>query len=163
MDIKTVAIDSINPAPYNPRKALKPGDPDYEKLKKSILEFDLVSPLVWNAQTLNLISGHQRLQVLRDLGATEVQVAIIDLDPDKEKALNLALNKIAGEWDIGLLRDVLADLDEKLEDIEITGFNENELAALFLHIPDEEPEFDEGIADDVSMLFCPECGHEFPA
>ena len=64
MKLETILIDKINPAKYNPRKDLKPGDPDYEKLKKSIAEFDLVEPLIMNKRGNVLIGGHQRLKVL---------------------------------------------------------------------------------------------------
>ncbi len=68
MEIETLAVDGINLAVYNPRKDLQPGDADYEKLKKSILEFDMVEPLVWNKRTGNLVGGHQRLKILKELG-----------------------------------------------------------------------------------------------
>jgi ParB-like chromosome segregation protein Spo0J len=62
MDIRKIAVDKINPAPYNPRVDLKPGDEEYEKLKRSIEEFGYVEPLVWNEQTGNLVGGHQRIE-----------------------------------------------------------------------------------------------------
>jgi len=65
LKIETIEINKINPAVYNPRKDLKPGDTDYEKLKKSILAFDMVEPLVWNKQTGNLVGGHQRLKIIK--------------------------------------------------------------------------------------------------
>lgn len=86
MDIRRVSISEINPAPYNPRKDLQPSDPEYQKLKKSILEFDLVEPLVWNEQSGNLIGGHQRLKILQEMGYTAVEVSVINLDDAKEKA-----------------------------------------------------------------------------
>ena len=58
MIIKTIPITQINPAAYNPRKDLQPGDPKYKKLKKSLTEFDCVEPLVWNEDTGNLVGGH---------------------------------------------------------------------------------------------------------
>jgi len=67
MEILNIAIKDINPAPYNPRKDLRPGDPEYENIKQSILEFDMVEPLVWNKQTGNLVGGHQRLKVLEEM------------------------------------------------------------------------------------------------
>jgi ParB-like chromosome segregation protein Spo0J len=61
MIIQKIAISKIKPAAYNPRKDLKPGDPEYLKLAKSMKEFDLVEPLVWNKRSGNLVGGHQRL------------------------------------------------------------------------------------------------------
>ena len=97
MKLQTIEIDKINPAKYNPRKDLKPGDAEYEKLKKSITEFDMVEPLILNKRGNVLIGGHQRLKVLKEMGRKEVEVSVVDLPPAKEKALNLALNKISGE------------------------------------------------------------------
>lgn len=64
MDVRTIPIDSIEPAAYNPRKNLQPGDPEYEKLERSIDEFGCVEPVVWNRRTGRLIGGHQRLKIL---------------------------------------------------------------------------------------------------
>ena len=99
MEIQKVSIGHLNPAAYNPRKDLKPGDTEYEKLKRSICEFGYVEPVVWNKATGNVVGGHQRLKVMRDLGQTEIDCVVVELDEQREKALNLALNKIQGEWD----------------------------------------------------------------
>ena len=140
MEIQTLKVDEINPAVYNPRKDLKPGDPEYEKLKKSILEFDMVEPLVWNKRTRNLVGGHQRLKILKELGIENVEVSVVDLDETKEKALNLALNKISGEWDFSKLKDLLGELGAGDLDIEITGFDLKEIEDLItqFHPTDED-------------------------
>lgn len=78
-------IKEIKPAAYNPRRNLQPGDPEYKKLKRSIEEFNLVEPLVWNRRTGNLMGGHQRLKALKELGAKEVEVSVVDLPPEKER------------------------------------------------------------------------------
>jgi ParB-like chromosome segregation protein Spo0J len=96
MRIKKIKIEQINPAAYNPRVDLKPGDTEYEKLKNSIANFGCVEPLVWNKRTGNLVGGHQRLKILVEQGFAEVEVSVVDLSLEKEKALNLALNKISG-------------------------------------------------------------------
>ncbi len=119
MKIQKVKIDQINPAAYNPRLDLKPGDPDYDKLKKSIETFGYVEPLVWNSRTGNLVGGHQRFKILIEQGATEVDVSVVDFDPEKEKALNLALNKIRGDWDIEKLGELLDELS-KSPDFDVT-------------------------------------------
>ena len=72
MQIQKVSADRLNPAAYNPRRDLKPGDKDYEKLKRSIEEFGFVEPVVWNKATGFVVGGHQRLKVLLDMGETEI-------------------------------------------------------------------------------------------
>ena len=96
MKIQEIEICKLIPATYNPRKDLKPSDEEYQKIKRSILEFGFVSPLVVN-EDMTVIGGHQRLKVLQELGYTEVECIIVNLDKTKEKALNIALNKISGE------------------------------------------------------------------
>lgn len=130
MKIETVTIDRLKPAAYNPRKDLKPGDPEYESLKKSIETFDAVEPIVWNQHTGNVIGGHQRLKILRARGDKEIMVSVVDLDVAKEKALNIALNKITGEWNLPLLKDLLIELDTGAFDLTLTGFDEAELKNL---------------------------------
>ena len=97
MQIEKKKVDDLKAAAYNPRKDLQPGDAEYEKLKRSILEFGYVEPVIWNKRTGIVVGGHQRLKVMKDLGYTEVDCVIVDLDESKEKALNIALNKISGE------------------------------------------------------------------
>ena len=80
MDIQKISTDKLIPASYNPRKELKPGDPEYEKLKRSIEEFGYVEPVIWNKRTGVVIGGHQRLRVLKDLGFTEVDCVVLDID-----------------------------------------------------------------------------------
>ena len=130
MKIVKMPLSKIDPAHYNPRRDLQPGDPDYDKLKKSIQEFDLVEPLILNQRTGRLVGGHQRLKVLQDLGRTKAQVSVVDLDEAKEKALNLALNKISGEWDNTKLKDLLAELDNGSIDMALTGFDTDEIEEL---------------------------------
>jgi len=130
MEIRKIPIDQINPTEYNPRKDLQPDDPEYEKLKKSIREFDLVEPLVWNKRTGNLIGGHQRLKILIENGIKEVDVSVVDLPENKEKALNIALNKIQGDWELLKLKDLFQEIDTGEFDIEITGFDDEEIEDL---------------------------------
>ena len=144
MDIRTIPIDQINPAPYNPRIDLKPGDVDYDNLKKAISEFDVVEPLVMNMRGNVLIGGHQRLKVLKELGYTSVDVSVVDLPEDKEKTLNLALNKISGDWDTVLLKDILQELDVGSVDMSLTGFSMEEIENLMT----QEHQDGEGLTDD---------------
>ena len=115
------------PADYNPRKDLKPGDAEYEKLKRSIEQFGYVEPVIWNKATGRVVGGHQRLKVLIDLGMTEVDCVVVELTEEKEKALNIALNKISGEWDKDKLALLIADLQGADFDVSLTGFEPAEL------------------------------------
>jgi DNA modification methylase len=131
MEIRKVPISEINPAPYNPRVDLKPGDPAYEQLKSSMEQFGYVSPLVWNMRTKTLISGHQRLKLLKEQGCEEVEVSVVDLPLEKEKALNLALNKITGAWDQEKLAVLLDELCKVPEfDFTPTGFDMPEISGI---------------------------------
>ncbi|MCL2539680.1 MAG: ParB N-terminal domain-containing protein, partial [Oscillospiraceae bacterium] len=132
MRIERLAIDSLKAAEYNPRKDLKPGDSEFEKLKRSIEEFGYVEPIIVNKRTgYTICGGHQRYKVLKALGHAEVDCVIVDLDQQKEKALNIALNKIAGSWDEGLLTALLKDLEQSGFDLEMTGFDMTEVRELF--------------------------------
>nr|DAJ74504.1 MAG TPA: adenine specific DNA methyltransferase [Caudoviricetes sp.] len=119
----------LKAADYNPRKALTPEDSEYQKIKRSIEEFGYVDPIIINEDG-TIIGGHQRCTVLKDLGYEEVDVVVVSLDKQREKALNIALNKITGEWDEIKLKDLLLDLDLGDYDISITGFESGELTEL---------------------------------
>jgi len=119
------------PADYNPRKDLKPGDAEYEKLKRSIEQFGYVEPVIWNKTTGRVVGGHQRLKVLMDIGMTEVDCVVVEMDEGKEKALNIALNKISGDWDKDKLALLIADLQGADFDVSLTGFEPAEIDDLF--------------------------------
>lgn len=169
MKIDLVAINQIKPVSYNPRVDLQPGDKEYEKLKKSMEQFGYVEPLVWNKRSGNLVGGHQRFKVLCETDQRELLCSIVDLDDDKEKALNIALNKISGEWDMSLLKDLLQELDTGDFEIGLTGFDDEEIEDLVtqFHVDDIETittkgeldlsEFDEDKFD----CQCPKCGFHF--
>ncbi len=126
MRLETVFISELNPAEYNPRKDLKKDDPEYQAIKRSIEEFGYVDPIIINSD-YTVIGGHQRIKVLRDLGMDKIDAIIIDIDKTKEKALNLALNKITGSWDIEKLSRVMEDLKVEDFDLTVTGFSELEI------------------------------------
>ncbi|QDX92053.1 chromosome partitioning protein ParB [Brevibacillus laterosporus] len=131
MDIRLLPIDKINPAPYNPRVDLQPGDAEYEKLKRSIEDFGYVEPLVWNQRTGNLVGGHQRYKILvNEQGRREVEVSVVDLDEQKEKALNIAMNKISGDWDEEKLSLLIEELAASDFNMELTGFDSEEIDEL---------------------------------
>ncbi|MBQ7636439.1 MAG: DNA modification methylase, partial [Lachnospiraceae bacterium] len=128
--LEVLPISKLNPAEYNPRKKLKPGDKEYEKIKNSIVEFGFADPVVVNAD-MTIIGGHQRVTVAQALGYTEVPCAIVDLDKNQEKALNVALNKITGAWNEELLADLIEDLQNSNFDVATTGFEPPEIEQLF--------------------------------
>lgn len=131
-------LKDIRPAAYNPRVTLKPGDKEYEALKNSLERFGVAEPLIVNETTGNLVSGHQRLNVLKANGETEVEVVLVEMDEDKEKLLNIALNKIDGEWDYKKLEAMFEEIEA--DDIKFTGFEPEELQNLF---DDGVPDWDD--------------------
>lgn len=163
MRIQSIPTEKINPAPYNPRQDLQPGDPLYEKIRRSIEEFDLVEPLVWNQRSGNLVGGHQRLKILKRQGLKEVQCTVVDLSPERERILNLALNKAVGDWDEESLAQVFAELNTLPDiDLSISGFDDVEISDLLAE-PDFIPVSEETQPrlDERKKATCPECGYEF--
>lgn len=130
MDIQEVKVERLHMAEYNPRQDLKPGDKEYEKLKRSIQEFGYVEPIVWNRATGNVVGGHQRLKVLKDMGFSRINCVVVDMDLQREKALNLALNKVNGAWDEQLLANLIGELNDGIFDVTLTGFDAAEIEDL---------------------------------
>ena len=131
MQIEKKQVTDLLPAEYNPRKELKPGDSEYEKLKRSLEQFGYVEPVIWNKTTGRVVGGHQRLRVMKDMGLTEVECVVVELPEDKEKALNIALNKISGEWYKDKLALLISDLQGTDFDVSLTGFEPAEIDDLF--------------------------------
>ena len=143
MQFQTLKLSELIYANYNPRKELKPGDAEYEKIKRSILEFGYVDPIIVNSDR-TIIGGHQRTTVLKDLGYEEVDVVFVEVDKVKEKALNIALNKISGEWQMDKLKDLLLELENQI-DLGVTGFDDEEFKELLAKMDSttaEEDDFD---------------------
>lgn len=126
MNIKTIPVHRINPAPYNPRIDLQPGDPEYDSLKQSIEKFGYVDPLIWNERTGHLVGGHQRFKILLEDNPSEILVSVVSLNDQDEKALNVALNKISGHWDENKLEKLLTELKDNNLDLETVGFTKEE-------------------------------------
>ncbi|MCC8157478.1 MAG: ParB N-terminal domain-containing protein [Oscillospiraceae bacterium] len=151
MEIRKMKIADLHRAAYNPRVDLQPGDEEYETIKKSVSTYGLVQPIVWNERSGTVISGHQRLTVLEDMGETEADVSVVDLSDIQEKQLNIAMNKVTGEWDDRKLSDILTELGDEAPD---TGFTlpeidvlKNELESFFDDQPDEPEQPETGIED----------------
>ena len=144
LNMRTMPIDRLKPAKYNPRKDLKPGDPAYEKIKRSLHDFGYVDPIVWNEVTGNIVGGHQRYKVLKAEGATEVDCVVVHIEnPADEKALNIALNKATGDWEPTALADLLRDLQDAGYDLGATGFDAAEVDDLFSQVHDKEVKDDD--------------------
>ena len=137
MEIKELPLKELKPAAYNPRKKLKKGDKEYEKIKQSLLKFGYVDPIIVN-EDLTVIGGHQRLTVLKDLDYETAKCVIVDLPKEDEKALNIALNKITGQWDEALLADLLLDLQESDFNLDLTGFEPPEIDDILSNVHDKE-------------------------
>lgn len=142
MEFKKLKINALIPASYNPRKKLKPGDAEYEKIKNSITEFGYVDPIIVNSD-MTIIGGHQRWSVLKALGYDEVDCVVIEIDKTKEKALNIALNKVTGEWNKELLADLIKDLQSLDYDVSMTGFEPPEIDELFNDVHSKETKEDD--------------------
>lgn len=184
MEIEHIKITDLKPAEYNPRRI---SDEDYQKLKNSISTFGLVDPIIVNLKTMHIVGGHQRYDVLLDehmldndflaelpmirlgdVGFVFTDTNLSIEDDDHEKALNLALNKISGEWDKDKLAEVLEDLEDSDLDLELTGFEEYELMELKFN---NDIEYDDNISEsdlsentsskEVKRIICPYCGKEF--
>ena len=144
MNLQRISVDRLKPAKYNPRKDLKPGDPAYEKIKRSLHEFGYVDPVIWNEVTGNIVGGHQRYKVLTAEGATEIDCVVVHIEnPQEEKALNIALNKAVGEWEPVALADLLNDLKLSGYDVDATGFDAAEIDDLFSRVHDKDVKDDD--------------------
>ena len=123
MELEIVNINDLISPDYNPRRIT---DKDKEKLKQSITEYDYIEPIIVNDVNNHIIGGNQRYNALKELGYTEIEVVYIhEPDMSREKALNVALNKIHGDWDTMKLEDLLNDIN--FETLNLTGFDDYEL------------------------------------
>ncbi|MCP3997263.1 MAG: DNA modification methylase [bacterium] len=127
-------------APYNPRKI---SDHDLGALRRSLKFFGTVEPIVVNKRTNRIVGGHQRVRAAEAEGIDALPVVYVDLDDPSERQLNIALNKISGEFDIDKLAAVLADLEAAGADLSLTGFTDDEISELTAMF--EEPT--EGLTD----------------
>lgn len=184
--IEKININQLNPAEYNPR-IMPPAE--MEKLKKGLKTYGLIDPIIIDLTDNNtVIGGHQRLEALKEINPDE-ELTLIHLgniglviketnlkikDKNQQKAMNLALNKIQGDWDYGLLDDLLMELGEAHYDIELTGFDEIDLNITYDSDEnlsdinfDKEDTPEKGVIEvdqDTtvqSKYICPKCGYEW--
>ncbi len=126
LQIVEVPITELRAAEYNPRKHSKE---QRDQLKESIIRFGLVDPIIVNGAEERrgvVIGGHFRLEVAKELGYSAVPIIFVNIpDIEKEKELNLRLNKNTGEFDL----ELLAQFDESfLKDV---GFDSEDLDDIF--------------------------------
>lgn len=169
MDIEKIKITDIIPAEYNPRQI---SDEELTKLSNSINEFGLVDPIIINLKNNKIIGGHQRYDVLinqytlgnnfyaelnllrfGDIGWVFTDTDLKIESKEHEKALNLALNKISGEWDFDKLSEVLEDLKISDFDITLTGFEDMELIEGYDDLVFFDDNFEENNQDENEQIY----------
>ena len=189
IEIGKIKITEIEPADYNPRIM---SEIERTKLRNSMETFGIVDPIIVNLKNNRIIGGHQRYEVLLEKAMEDnefvKELNLIKLgqigwafpdddlevkDDNYEKALNLALNNIEGEFDLPKLEPLLTELDDIGFDLELTGFSNLDLAELNLEsslvFADENEDIsssDDGIdLEEIydepvkEMLQCPACDH----
>ena len=117
---------------------MTPEDKEWQDIVNSIEHFGYVDPIIINDDG-TIIGGHQRYKVLLALGYEEAECSVVKLSKEDEKALNIALNKISGEWDELKLKDLLLELELGDYDISLTGFDNDDLQDL-IELYNDEPE-----------------------
>ena len=163
--IESRDIDKLIPYINNSRKH---SDEQVAQIAASIKEFGWTNPILVDGDN-GLIAGHGRLLAARKLGMNTVPVIeLAHLTENQKKALIIADNKLAlnADWDIELLRLELNELDANEFNLDILGFNTQELSAFMNDINfDAATEDDQGKLDelDPKWIDCPHCGKEFDA
>jgi len=165
-------IKDLNPAEYNPRKI---SDKQLELLDKSMKEYGDLSGIVFNVATGNIIGGHQRTKLLNpeaiiqkesyqdETGTTAIGYVItsegkfsyreVNWTEQKEKAANIAANKGGGEWDFTKLKDLMEDLDDGQFDLELTGFDTQEIENLMTFVSEDKKNESKDLSDRISTSF----------
>lgn len=145
MNIQELELDSLNPAPYNPRIMR---DEQFDGLVKSLKTFGQQENLIVN-KDMTIISGHQRYEAMKFLGWEKALCNVVDLNKAQEKKLNLTMNNkhISGEWDDLKLEEMLEELklDEDYEPLRL-----DKLERLDLSEPPKKKQ----------LITCPECQFE---
>jgi len=147
MEIIKKKLSELRTAPYNPRK-ITPFM--LSKLKASLSEFGYVEPIIWNKNTGNVVGGNQRLRALIETGHAdeEYDVVVVDMDETKEKALNIALNKVNGEWEDDKIDLLIKEIEAKDATLlALTGFEDSEIAKILnKELKDEDFDADAALA-----------------
>lgn len=163
MNLKKLKIGDLKIEAYNPRKELTE-DKEYQKIKNSIIEFGYVIPIIINSD-MTVISGYQRLKGLKDLKYEDIDCIVVEFDKNKEKLLNIALNKISGEWDYQKLENIFNELENINIDLSITGFDDKEIDKFIKDTEEIITENEEvnilDFSDEKFKCQCPKCGIMF--
>jgi ParB-like chromosome segregation protein Spo0J len=167
MDYPTIQLSELKEHPQNPRNH---SEEQIKKIAKSIKELGWGRPIIISKDNY-ILAGHGAYIAAKDLlKYTEVPFKQMEHQHDSPEAIAymVADNKLTDEsdWNYGKLDLVFTELKLKHYDLNLTGFDENEALNLNMEtdedLPEEEPEYDESIADDVEFITCPKCNHEFP-
>ena len=133
--VEYVLVESLRPWEQNPRTM---PDPELVKLRRSIEKFGLVEPLVVRRSDRLVIGGHQRLRAAKEMGLVRVPVVFVEMSDAEARALNLALNKISGSWDLPRLGELLQELrDLPHFDETLSGFDSVEIESLLAELERE--------------------------
>ncbi len=174
MKFENIDINELLPDAKNPRKDLKPDDPEFNKITTSIEKFGFLEPIVFNTRTKKILGGHQRIKTLKHRGVSELHIIKLgayswgftddelkELTPSEENAANIALNKAQGDWDMDQLMINLQELKDEDFDIELTGFDEEEFDKLIQDVDIlNETEIPQGISVKDTFEIIVECKDE---
>lgn len=130
MILKESNVKDLIPADYNPRQL---SIEQFDKIQESLTRFGFVDPVIVNTHKGReniIVGGHQRVKVWQSMGNKKVPTVEVDLPIEKEKELNVRLNKASGEWDWDMLANAF-DADDLID----WGFTEDEL-----QIKEDDPE-----------------------
>lgn len=142
VEVGKIKVDELISPDWNPREI---ADSEMEKLKNSIKEFGYVDYLIVNKHNNHIVGENQRFEALKELGYTELDVIFIhETDINKEKTLNVALNKISGDWDYDKLTTVLEEIKLDGLDVVLTGFDEIEIEDILF---DEDDDLEDDVVD----------------
>ena len=170
MKIEKVNISDLISPDYNPRE-ITPAE--MEKLKTSIQEFGYCDPIIVNEVNNHIVGGNQRYFALKELEYTEVDVVYIhEEDSNREKALNIALNKISGEFDEVKLNQIFTEMKlDGFDAINLTGFEDYEIQELSfvndINFDDDFDLSDDDLSEDKEEevkkdeVTCPYCNETF--
>jgi len=162
MQVKMANIDTLKAHPMNPR--VHP-ESAIDKLEQSIKEFGWTNPILVSADGY-VIAGHARLKAAEKAGIEEVPVIYLELEGEKAEAYLIADNRLQDEtdWDYEKLKDLLQELDTGEFDLELTGFDMDEIEELMTQFaPIDLNDADGDGGQNKQLHICPKCGFEFEA
>jgi len=127
MKLETIPFAKVKSAAYNPRADLTPQDAEWQQIEDSYKRYGQVRNFVLNERTGNVVSGHQGIKIMQNLGHNEGNFHVIDVSEDDEKRLNIILNTPGGKWDAPKLESILREMQANNVDIETLGFSRQEI------------------------------------